>query len=139
MPNSPLKLAHYRRWRPQQRDAAQAAQPVSPSVTRTCAHHPPLARTLIHPEGGQCPLLRPPCAPAGRREGRGRSLASRGSRGHEDMLENFRPLGRMLPPGTQQPACLPGEALWPDQAGQSEAEARRSAWFLGPGIPDAKA
>ncbi|XP_063519001.1 uncharacterized protein LOC134739278 [Pongo pygmaeus] len=34
------------------------------------------------------------------------------------MLENFRPLGRMLPPGTQQPACLPGEALWPDQAGQ---------------------
>nr|XP_059885304.1 uncharacterized protein LOC132436432 [Delphinus delphis] len=37
---------------PEQRDAAQAKQPGSPSVTRTRAHHPPLARTLIHPEAG---------------------------------------------------------------------------------------
>lgn len=51
------------------------------------------------------------------------------------MLENFRPLDLMLPLGTQQPACLPGEALWCDQAGQCEAKARPSAWFLGPGIP----
>jgi hypothetical protein len=43
------------------------------------AHRPPLARTLLHPEGGQCPLLRPPCAPAGRREDRGRGLTGRGS------------------------------------------------------------
>lgn len=51
-------------------------RPPSPGtrVSRAPARRPPLAGTLIHPEGGQCPLLRPPRAPAGRREGQGRSL-----------------------------------------------------------------
>lgn len=112
---------------PEQRDAAQAKQPGSPSVTRTRAHHPPLARTLIHPEGGQCPLLRPPRAPAGCREGRGRGLDWPREPRTRRRNSGRRP-GRMLPlahhPPHSQPALL-GRPCCP--VGPS-----------GPGIPDAK-
>lgn len=95
---------------PKQRDAAQAAQPGSPSVTRTRAHHPPLARTLIHPEGGQCPLLRPPRAPAGRREGRGRGLDwPREPRTRR--RSSGRRVGSYAAPC--HPPCPPGKALLP--------------------------
>lgn len=137
---SPLRPAHCRGWGPgaEGRRPGQAAQPGSPSVTCTRAHHPPLARTLIHPEGGQCPLLRPPRAPAGRREGRGRGLhwpREPGTRRRSSARRVGLYAAPCHPPYIQaahlgRPRCL-GAQPGPAPGGEAHPEASRP---LGPGI-----
>lgn len=136
----PFRSAHCRGWGPRaSRGTPPRLHSPGAQASRALARAPAptLARTLIHPEGGQCPLLRPPHAPASGREGRGRGLhwpRERRTRRRSSGLQVRWCAAPRLPP-TPQLACLPG-ALRPGRVRQGLPEASGT---LGPGIPDAKA